>query len=163
MPTFQRLNSELRGVRVALLLLGPGPRMVVECGHQRLQLGEQLLAAGGGEGADDADRGELAVVVVEAEQQRADAVRPALVHAVAGDHAVGGAGVLDLEHGPLVGLVGAGQGFGHDAVESGAFELANQCSATSGRGWSASDGSGAAPRPAPPRALRGARSNGRLV
>ena len=44
------------------------------------------------------DRRELPVVAVEAEQQRADRVGPALVHAVAGDDAVGGALVLDLEH-----------------------------------------------------------------
>ena len=46
-----------------------------------------------------------------------------LVPAVAGDHAVGGALVLDLEHGPLVGLVGAVQRLGDDAVEAGALEL----------------------------------------
>ena len=44
-------------------------------------------------------------VVVEPEQQRADLVLAALVPAKAGDHAVGGARVLDLEHRALAGLV----------------------------------------------------------
>ena len=95
-----------RGARAGLLL-GPGPRMALEVGHQRLQLLEQLPAARHREGADDADRGQRAVVVVEPEHQRADRVRPALVHPVAGDDAVRGALVLDLEHDPLVRLVGA--------------------------------------------------------
>jgi hypothetical protein len=40
------------------------------------------------------------------------------------DHAVALALVLDLEHDALVGLVGAGGGLGHHAVEAGALEAA---------------------------------------
>ena len=42
--------------------------------------------------------------------------------AEAGDHAVGGALVLDLDHGPLVLAVGAVEALGDDAVQAGAFE-----------------------------------------
>jgi hypothetical protein len=45
------------------------------------------------------------------------------VHPVAGDDAVGGAHVLDLEHHPLVRLVRQVERLGDDAVESGALEL----------------------------------------
>ncbi len=44
------------------------------------------------------------------------------VPAEAGDDAVTVTLVLDLEEGALVGGVGAGEGFGDDAVETGAFE-----------------------------------------
>ena len=93
-------------------------------GDQRLQLGEQLLApVGQRERADHPDRGERPVVGVQAEQQRPDRVRPALVQPVAGDDAVRGALVLDLEHHPLVRLVGAVERLGDHPVEPGAFEL----------------------------------------
>ena len=75
----------------------------------------------------DAERGahadvvEPAVVVVEPEQQRADALA-VLVDAVPGDRAVGGALVLDLDQRALVGRVDAGQRLGHHAVEPGALE-----------------------------------------
>ncbi len=75
------------------------------------------------EGADDADRGECAVVLVEPEQQRADRVVARLVHAVAGDDAVGGPLVLDLEHDALVRLIGDRQRLGDHPVEPGALEL----------------------------------------
>ena len=101
----------------------PVPRVALERRDQRLQLVEQLLAPRHRERADHADRGQRAVVVVQAEQQRTDRVRPALVHPVAGDHAVGGALVLDLEHHPLVRLVGAVERLGDDAVQPGALEL----------------------------------------
>ena len=55
--------------------------------------------------------------------RRADQVVTALVGAVAGDDAVGGALVLDLGHGALVGLVGAVELLGDQAVEPGALEL----------------------------------------
>ena len=75
LPAFQRLPSASRGCRVAGLgVRRPVPRMAVEAGHQRLQLGEQRLARRHRERADDADAGQVAVVVVQAEQQRADRV-----------------------------------------------------------------------------------------
>jgi hypothetical protein len=71
---------------------------------------------------------EDAGVVVEAEQQRADrlgaALLGALVPAEAGDDAVGGASVLDLQHRPLARLVRRVERLGDDAVEAGALELA---------------------------------------
>ena len=74
---------------------------------QRLQLLRELLARRHRERRRDADVVQHAVIVVEAEQQRADGVLAALVPAEAGDHAVGGARVLDLEHRALARLVGA--------------------------------------------------------
>jgi hypothetical protein len=59
--------------------------------------------------------------VVHAEQQGAEPVA-ALVDPVPRDHALGVAAVLELEHHPLVGPVGAGRGLGDDAVEARAFE-----------------------------------------
>jgi hypothetical protein len=119
--------AELRTAGVArgsfLVQLRPVPRVSVEGGDQRLELSEQLLAAGGGERADHTHRGQRAVVLVEAEQQRSDCVRAALVHPIAGDHAVRGALVLDLEHHPLVRLVGAGKRLGDHPVQPGPFEL----------------------------------------
>ena len=47
---------------------------------------------------------------------------PVLVPAEAGDGAVGGALVLDLDHRPLAGLVRAIEPLGDDAVEAGALE-----------------------------------------
>src|SRR3989442_5274511 len=61
-------------------------------------------------------------VVIEAEEKRADGVFPALVPAESGNHAVRGAGVLDLEHRPLAGLIGARRRLRNHAVESRAFE-----------------------------------------
>ena len=63
-----------------------------------------------------------AAVIVQAEQQRADRVLARLVPAKSRHHAVGGAGVLDLEHRALAGLVGAVETFRHHAVESCALE-----------------------------------------
>src|SRR5882757_6110845 len=88
---------------------GPVPWVVLEAGDEWLQLGEQPSSFGHWEGADDTDRGELAVLLVQPEQQRAD--RPSfwaagLVHPVPGDNAVGGSFVLDLEHDTLVRLIG---------------------------------------------------------
>ena len=66
---------------------------------------------------------ERARVVVEAEQERADElVLAVLVPAEAGDDAVGGARVLDLDHRALARLIGERVGLGHDAVEPGALE-----------------------------------------
>ena len=66
---------------------------------------------------------ERALVVVQAEQQRADVrARAVLVPAEAGDDAVGGALVLDLEHRPLARLVRRVEPLGDHAVEAGALE-----------------------------------------
>ena len=64
---------------------------------------------------------QVAVVVEQAEEQRADAVA-VLVPAEPGDHAVGRALVLHLRHHALVLLVGLVGGLGHHAVEPGALE-----------------------------------------
>jgi hypothetical protein len=65
-----------------------------------------------------------ALVVVEAEQERADElVRTVLVPPEAGDDAVRSAHVLDLEHGALLRLVRQVDGLGDDAVEPSALEL----------------------------------------
>ena len=70
-----------------------------------------------------ADVVQRAVVVVEAEQQRADQLAGAvLVPAEAGDDAVGGAHVLDLQHRALARLVRAARRLGDHAVEPGALE-----------------------------------------
>ena len=64
-----------------------------------------------------------ALVVVEAEQQRADEpVLSRLVPAKARDDAVGRARVLDLDHRALARLVRAVLRLGDHAVETGAFE-----------------------------------------
>src|ERR1700689_1260010 len=76
---------------LARLVPGPVPRMPVERGHQRLQFAEQFLAPLHRGGADYADAGPLPLAGVQAEQQRPDAVLAALVHPVAGHHAVRGA------------------------------------------------------------------------
>ena len=70
-----------------------------------------------GEAGADADVLELAGGVVEAEEEGADGgVEAVLVPAKAGDDAVAVALMLDLEHGAFAGLVGGGEGFGHDAI-----------------------------------------------
>ena len=68
-----------------------------------------------------ADVLQLVVVVVQPEQQRADAVA-VLVDAVAGDDALGRALVLDLDERPLVRQVRVVEALGDDAVEAGALE-----------------------------------------
>ena len=118
MPGFQRLPN---AACVGDVLARPVPRVALEVAHQRLQLGEQLAPPRHREGADDPDRAQ-APVVVEAEEERADRVGPRLVDAVAGQHAVGGADVLDLRHHALVGLVGQLRVLGDDAVEPGTLE-----------------------------------------
>jgi hypothetical protein len=97
--------------------------MLVERGDQRLELGEQLVAAGHRERANDADAGQLPGVAVQAEQERADRLLAGLVCPVAGHHAVGRPLVLDLEHDPPVRLVGAGQRLSDDPVQAGSLEL----------------------------------------
>ena len=62
---------------------------------------------------------ELAGLVIEAQQQRADEAAVALV-AEAADDAIGRAQALDLDHRPLAGLIGIGEALGDHAV-GGAF------------------------------------------
>jgi hypothetical protein len=94
----------------------------LEAGDQRLQLGEQLPAALHREGADHPGHGQLPGVGVQPQQQRADQVLTALVQPVAADHAVGGAGMLDLQPHPPVRLVDPVQPLGDHAVQPGALE-----------------------------------------
>ena len=86
------------------------------------QLVEQLGAALRREAGAHADVVQPTLVVVQAEQQRADALA-VLVDAVAGDDAVGGALVLHLHQRALVGRVRIGEPLGDHAVEPGALEL----------------------------------------
>ena len=107
-------------------LLPVAPRVLLDRAHQRLQLLDELGPARLGEAGADADVLELALVVVEAEQEAAEQ-RPlgggVLVLAVAGDDHVGGARVLDLEHGAAVLGVRRVERLGDHAVEPGALEL----------------------------------------
>src|SRR5271166_3171445 len=109
---------------LAGLVLRPVPRMLVECGDQRLQLAEQFLALLHTERAHHADAGQLPVLLVKAEQDRPDAVLPALVDPVAGHHAVRGALVLDLLHHPLIRFVDPPRRLGDQPVQPRPLELA---------------------------------------
>src|SRR6202011_6229472 len=89
---------------------------------QRLELVQHLLTCGGGKRRRVADVVEHALVVVEAQQQRADAGTSGRFPVAAHD-AVDSALVLDLDHHPLprrVGLVGL---LGDHAVAAGALVL----------------------------------------
>src|SRR6185436_13782622 len=82
-----------------------------------------LLPAYHRERRRDAHVVQVALVVVEAEQERAEQRALALlVEAEACHHALGGALVLDLEHGALAGLVRLLGALGDHAVEAGALE-----------------------------------------
>src|SRR5205085_5628093 len=100
------------------------PRVTVERSlAQRRELLHELLAHDVAERRGDADVMERAVVIVEAEQERADhRARAVLVPAKARDDAVGRARVLDLDHRALARLVRRVEPLGHDAVEPRAFE-----------------------------------------
>ena len=105
LPAFQRLcapGPALAGRgRLGVGLRPLAPRVPVERAVAvGLELLEQLGRARRREAARHADVVQHAVVVVEAEQQRADAVA-VLVHAEPADDAVGGAQVLHLLHRPL--------------------------------------------------------------
>ena len=63
-----------------------------------------------------------ALIVVQPEKQRPDGVGRRFVPPEPGDDAVGGPGVLDLEHRALAGLIRGICRLGDDAVETGAFE-----------------------------------------
>ena len=89
---------------------------------QRLQLLHQLLAPRHRERRGHADVMQRALVVEQAEQQRADDVRRLLVPAKSAHHAIGGSRVLDLEHRPLAGLIRRLFRLGNHPVEAGAFE-----------------------------------------
>src|SRR6267378_5857227 len=112
------------GVRVGLCLRPVAPRMSVErilaIGSEKLH---QLQPCYIGEARADADVLEIAVVVVQAEQERADfGFLTALVPAKAGHDAVAISLVFDFEHYTLVRLVGSVRGLRNDAVESRALE-----------------------------------------
>jgi hypothetical protein len=96
---------------------------VLRLGHvpQRRQLVHQRGALRRWEGAEHPDVVQHVVVVVEPEQQGAHHVT-GLVPAEPGHHAVGGAGVLDLEHGPLARLVRRVGRLGDQPVQPGALE-----------------------------------------
>src|SRR6476620_2368650 len=81
-----------------------------------LELRGQRRAVLVGDGCGEADMIELAGIVVEPEQQRANLLAAATV-AKAADHAVGGAVLLHFHHRPLAGDVRSAALFGHDAVE----------------------------------------------
>src|SRR6266540_1401034 len=101
---------------------GAHPRVVVALVEPvGRDLVEQLLAARQTERGGHPDVLQLAPFVVEAEQQRADH-RPALVPAEPRHDTVGGAGVLDLEHHPLVLGIGQVARLGDHPVEAGALE-----------------------------------------
>jgi len=63
-----------------------------------------------------------AAVVVQPEKQGADRVGNRFVPSESSDDAVGGAGVLDLEHRAFAGFVGCLCRLGNDTVKSGSFE-----------------------------------------
>ncbi len=92
---------------------------------ERLELLDQLGTADLGEGRGHADVLELPIGV-QAQQETAEQgpFRGAvLVLAVAGDHDVGGPGVLDLHHHAAVLRVLRTDRLGHHAVEPGTLEL----------------------------------------
>src|SRR5262249_37847920 len=107
------------------LSVGPvAPGMTLErVRAQRRELADELLADGVAERGGDADVVQGPVVVVETEQERADHRAGAvLVPAKAGDDAVGGPRVLDLDHRALTRTIWRVQALGHHAVEPGALE-----------------------------------------
>jgi hypothetical protein len=85
--------------------------------------GEEFAAHGCREAGADADVLKDLLVVVEAEEERANLLAGAIfVPAESGDDAIAVALVLDFEHDALVGLVGEILRLGHDAIETGTFE-----------------------------------------
>src|SRR5690606_41359435 len=69
-------------------------------GGELAEASEQLLAVGVAETRAVPDEGELAVVVVEAEEERADLAAVLVLPEAAHDH-VDGPSMLDLDHRPL--------------------------------------------------------------
>src|SRR5438094_4905429 len=89
------------------------------------QLDDELLAHRGRERRGNPDMVERVVVVVQAEQERADHRAGALlVPAEAGDHAISRALVLHLDHRALPGAIGRVETLCHDTIEPGALEAA---------------------------------------
>src|SRR3989442_10412863 len=124
-PAAARAGQALpRFVRVSLRLGPVTPGMALErVLSEGRQVGDELLSNRVGERRGDADVVQRAILVIEAEQERADHRAGAvLVPAEAGDHAVGGARVFDLDHRALAGAVGRVQTLRHDAVEPGPLE-----------------------------------------
>src|SRR5262245_40189518 len=109
-----------------LVRLGVGPLLpgmpVERALPVRLELLGELLPQGRGEAARHPDVVQRPLVVVQTEEQRPDAVA-VLVGPEAGDDAVGGALVLDLEPGAFVLAVLARARLGDNPVETGALEL----------------------------------------
>ncbi len=123
------------GLRLLAPPLPPGvavERVLLE----RRELGGELRPQGCGEAARDTDVVQVAVVVVEPEEQRAHTLA-VLVDPVSRDDAVGGAEVLHLLHRSLaleVGLVGA---LGHHTVEPCSFEAREPIARRPPGPWSA--------------------------
>src|SRR5215468_1161846 len=108
-----------------LLCHGPIPPWMVfeRVRAQRRQLDDELVAYRARERRRDPDMVERVIVVVQAEQERADHRAGALfVPAEAGDHSVSRALVLDLDHRAFPGAIGRVETLCHDTVEPGALE-----------------------------------------
>src|SRR4029077_5225480 len=110
-------------------LLCPGPIppwMVFErVRAQRRQLDNELLAHRRRERRGDPDMVERVIVVVQAEQERADHRAGALlVPAEGGGHAISRALVLHLDHRAFPGAIGRVETLCHDTIEPGALEAA---------------------------------------
>ena len=90
----------------------------------RRQESGEFAALLDGETGANADMLESSSIVVKAEQEGADGGVVLLIPAKAGHHAVAIALVFDLQHGALVGLIGASDRLGHNAVETCALEAA---------------------------------------
>ena len=92
---------------------------------QRRQLDDELFAHRGRERRRDPDMVQRVIVVVEAQQERADHRAGALlVPAEARDHAVSRALVLHLDHRAFPGAIGRVETLCHDTIEPGALEAA---------------------------------------
>ena len=104
--------------------LGPPGALPVKPGGSASASSLLVSAAfsAGGDRRGEADMVELARIVVEAEQQRADLLALGRV-AEAADHAVRRAQLLDLEHRPLAGPIGLVAALGDDAVERAAGQV----------------------------------------
>src|SRR5260370_1045733 len=124
------LDAQLRAQRLPLAGTRSAPaaraagRVAGKPGRldQRLELPRKRLAIEVVQGRGKPDVIELALVVVEAEQQRPDQARVPLV-AEPADHAICRAPFLDLEHGALARLVNAVDAFGDPPVERAAARL----------------------------------------
>ena len=97
----------------------PSPDLVALA--QRFEVGKQLHPVLGGERRCTTDHLQFTVVAVQTEQDRADTFA-ALVDAVADGHAVGVAGMLDLDHLALARQVRPVEPLGDHAVEARTLE-----------------------------------------